>query len=294
MRGCGDCISVLIMAFLMVSLLALLVVMVEILMLWLPLILVVALLVFMVVGRKVKKSRKPEITNEAKKQVLTQQNPDIEIAQNLAEAKNTDSITNLPSDTTIVTHRPMLKIRKPNYVIDVFNQFVALDFETTGLDFEKDKIIEIAALRFKDKTVVDKFVMLVNPQKRIPPIVVRKTGINNAMVKDKPTINEVLPRLLQFIGEDPIVAHNASFDLSFLKYNVVLFHGKDIIRNPVVDTLELSKQLFSNYDIGNYRLETVAKHIGINVENLHRAEADAYAAAQIYLYWCEKWLRSLK
>ena len=96
---------------------------------------------------------------------------------------------------------------------------VALDLETTGLDPSRDTIIEIGAVRFQGDRVLDRFVTLVNPQRSIPLRITQITGIRNADVANAPVLAAVLPELLAFVTSDvaAIVAHNAGFDLGFLR-----------------------------------------------------------------------------
>ena len=96
--------------------------------------------------------------------------------------------------------------------------YVAIDFETTGLDSESDKIIEVAAVRFEGGEVSDSFSSLVNPGRSIPEFIVNLTGINDDMVANSRSEKEVVPKLASFIGDDPIVAHNINFDYSFYSF----------------------------------------------------------------------------
>ena len=111
---------------------------------------------------------------------------------------------------------------------------VALDLETTGLYTSRDTIIEIGAVRFQGYCVLDRFVTLVNPQRSIPLRITQITGIRNADVAGAPVLAAVLPELLAFVASDvaAIVAHNAGFDLGFLRAAGVQFH------RPVYDTFE--------------------------------------------------------
>src|SRR5210317_2226828 len=97
--------------------------------------------------------------------------------------------------------------------------YVILDLETTGLSKHYHKITEIAAMKIKDNEIVDKFEALVNPQVPIPKFITRLTGITNEMVENEPTIDEIMPKFLEFLEDHPIVAHNATFDHGFLSEN---------------------------------------------------------------------------
>lgn len=161
-----------------------------------------------------------------------------------------------------------------------FSDFVAIDFETTGFSPEYDKIIEIGATKVLDGEIVDHYSALVNPGVSLPSKIVKITGIDDSMLFDKPSIDIVMPDFLDFISDLPIVAHNASFDMKFLLNNV---NGK--INNTVVDTLKLCRNY---YAFENNKLKTVVENLDIKTDNLHRALADSYAAAHVYLKCKEK------
>src|SRR5512134_3777992 len=95
--------------------------------------------------------------------------------------------------------------------------FVALDLETTGLDPDRDTILEIGAVKFKGSRIEGEYATLVNPGRPIPPFVARLTGINDAMVANAPPIRQALPALREFVGDAIIVGHNIKFDLAFLR-----------------------------------------------------------------------------
>jgi len=159
------------------------------------------------------------------------------------------------------------------------NEFVVIDLETTGLDAKLDDIIEIAAVRYKDKKIIDSYTTLVNPLKPIPEHITKINGITNEMVKNAPTIEEALPKLIDFISDSIIVAHNASFDLKFLKSHAARMGIE--ISNPYTDTLTLSRKVFP--ELENHKLTTVANHIGFYADTFHRAYNDAMACGQILL-----------
>ena len=126
-----------------------------------------------------------------------------------------------------------------NYVCNgSYKSFVCLDFETTGLSGSKDNVTEIGAVKVLDGEVVQRFSTLVNPGRPIPPRVVALTGITNDMVEDYPRIHELLPMFLGFLGNLPLVCHNAKFDCKFLERDLCAM-GRSI-ENPVDDTLQLS------------------------------------------------------
>ena len=159
------------------------------------------------------------------------------------------------------------------------DSFIVFDIETTGLSFKHDKITEIGAIKINNGEVVDQFSALVNPGVKIPQKIIELTGITDEMVKNKATIDEVLPKFLEFIGQNPIVAHNANFDTSFIKENCSLLNLN--FNNPILDTLSLSRLLVPK--LKRYKLNNLAKHFKVNLENHHRAVDDAKATAEIFI-----------
>ncbi len=150
--------------------------------------------------------------------------------------------------------------------------FIAFDFETTGLDPVQDRIIEIAALRFENGEVVDEFVTLVNPQKTISNFITEITGISNDMVKDSPVEEDIVHEFHDFLGNDPLVAHNISFDIGFLR---ALWgrHEKVESEHELYDTLPLARSLM--YDNPAFNLGTTADIFGLDSSGSHRARKDA-------------------
>ncbi len=156
--------------------------------------------------------------------------------------------------------------------------FVAFDLETTGFA-PPCKIIEIGAVKVLNNKIVDQFQTFVNPCCIIPGNITGLTGINQKMVDKAPTIEEVLPSFIQFIGNFPIAAHNASFDMKFIRHEAVKL-GRPLI-NQVIDTLALSRSYFPF--LANHKLNTVVRHLGLVNELEHRGLYDAMAVAQILL-----------
>jgi DNA polymerase-3 subunit epsilon/ATP-dependent DNA helicase DinG len=134
-----------------------------------------------------------------------------------------------------------------------------------------DAVIEIGAARVSGKRVVETWQTLVNPHRPVPPFIVGLTGINDDMLRDAPSIEQVIPQLAQFAGGDPIVGHNIRFDLSFLQPHGIL------AQNVIVDTYELAAVLMPGSP--RYNLGTVGKSLGIAIPNSHRASDDALLSA---------------
>ena len=154
--------------------------------------------------------------------------------------------------------------------------YVALDLETTGLDANRDAIIEVGAVRFQEDRILDVFTTLVNPQRPIPRQITQITGIRTADVSAAPTIDVVTPELLAFVGSDvtAIIAHNATFDLGFLRSAGVSF------RRPAFDTWELASILLPRQ--ASYSLGGLCQYFSIPLEDAHRAPDDAEATARLF------------
>ncbi|TDT61571.1 PolC-type DNA polymerase III [Fonticella tunisiensis] len=158
-------------------------------------------------------------------------------------------------------------------------EFVVFDIETTGFNPAIEEITEIGAVKIKNYQIVDRFSTLVNPEKNIPENIVELTGITNEMVKDMPTIRDVLPKFLDFIKGCPVVAHNAKFDTGFIREKTKKL-GLNF-SNPIIDTLPLSRWLLK--DLKRHKLNIIAEHLGIKLENHHRAVDDAEATALVFI-----------
>ena len=159
------------------------------------------------------------------------------------------------------------------------DDFVVFDIETTGFSRFNDKIIEIGAVKISKGQVVDNYSTFVNPKIPIPYEITQLTSIGDDMVIDAPTIEEVLPEFLDFCKGSVMVAHNASFDMGFITRNAKV-QGLDR-EFTYIDTVGLSRILLPN--LSRYRLNTVAKALGISLENHHRAVDDAAATSEIFI-----------
>ena len=156
--------------------------------------------------------------------------------------------------------------------------YCVLDLETTGISITTEKITEVGIMKVKNGEVIDEFEMFVNPEKPIPQRVVEVTNITDEMVKDAETIDKVFPKILEFVGDSIIVAHNASFDVGFLKHNAKLLGYE--FNNTYIDTLPLAKDLFP--DLKKYKLGKIADSLGIEVDVAHRALADVDTTVKVF------------
>lgn len=161
------------------------------------------------------------------------------------------------------------------------SNYVVIDVETTGLDPEKDRIIELAAVRVVRNEVVETFTSLVNPEIEISDFISNLTGITNEMLADAPRIQDILPSFLDFIGDAVVLGHNVVFDVKFV-YCACMRCFSDGFPNNFADTLRWSRRLFPEYR--SHKLKDLIKRFDITVDDQHRALSDALAAHQCYQY----------
>ena len=160
------------------------------------------------------------------------------------------------------------------------DRFIAFDFETTGLQVETDRAIEVAAIMFKDGKPAEKFVTLINPQIPISDLIADITGITNEMVTEAPLEKEIIDDLFEFLGDYPIVAHNTPFDLSFLRA-MAERHNKDFIERKCYDTLTLSRAFL--FFQPTHNLSAVSEYFNLSSEGAHRAEKDTENCGEVFI-----------
>ena len=156
--------------------------------------------------------------------------------------------------------------------------YVIVDIETTGGKYNQEGITEIAIYKYDGHDIVDKFVSLVNPQKKIQEFVVKLTGITDKMVKNAPKFEEIAKRIIEITENTILVAHNTSFDYRILREEYRRL-GYDYRRNTL-DTVQLSKDLIPGLE--SYSLGKLCKSLGIPVSNRHRADGDAFATVSLF------------
>ena len=162
--------------------------------------------------------------------------------------------------------------------------YCVLDLETTGISITVEKITEIGIMKVKNGEVIDEFECFVNPEKPIPQRVVEVTNITDEMVKDAETIDKVFPKVLEFLGDSIIVAHNANFDVGFLKHTAKQLGYE--FNYTYLDTLPLAKDLFP--DLKKYKLGKIADSLGIEVDVAHRALADVDTTVKVFNVMLQK------
>ena len=160
----------------------------------------------------------------------------------------------------------------------LMDSFVVFDIETTGFSSVTNHIIEIGAVKVENGKIVDRFSTYVNPQEPIPYRITKLTTITDADVMDAPTIDQVLPEFFAFCEGCVLVAHNASFDIGFIKENARRLGLPYAYTH--VDTLAMARVLLPQ--LAKFTLDHVAKTVGVSLENHHRAVDDAEATAEIF------------
>ena len=163
-------------------------------------------------------------------------------------------------------------------------EFVVFDLETTGLKPTTEEITEIAAVLVREGEIRDSFQTYVNPHKPIPPEITELTGISDETVADAPDLPEALDKFFAFLGDRVLVAHNAGFDLSFLK---AACKRLEIEREfTYIDTLEMSRIMLPH--LNRFKLNILAKELQVGPFEHHRASEDAAVLARIWIKLLEK------
>ena len=169
--------------------------------------------------------------------------------------------------------------KNPILIRDILDDYTVIDLETTGLNSQQDEIIEIAAVRVRNKKIVDEYSSLVNPHKRLDYSIVRLTGITDDMLEHERDISQVMPEFLNFVGDDIILGHNiVGFDLGFIKK-----HAK--FSNTCLDTLWAAQSILKSTS-GN-KLVDLCHRFNIPQNNAHRALSDCISTHYVYQKICD-------
>lgn len=173
--------------------------------------------------------------------------------------------------------KKVLRFQAPAHSPVNTSRLVIFDFETTGLDFQRDQIIEIGGLLTENGRIVDEFSSLIKPDQPLSETIVKITGITDAMLKDKPSIDQVLPDFLKFIEGSILVAHNAEFDMAFLKAAAERLGYQ--LDWPCFCTLKLARFVLPELESRN--LDTLAQHFGLTFEARHRSIGDCKVTSAV-------------
>lgn len=173
------------------------------------------------------------------------------------------------------------------------SDYTVIDIETTGFDPKFDEIIEIGAIKVRNNTIIEKFESLIKPNgyfcdddngievfEYVDDFITNLTGITNEMLETAPSLEEVLPKYIDFIGDDIVIGHNVHFDINFL-YDVMLKLVDHEFSNDLVDLLRLSRRVYPEYK--NHKLETVAKNLDVDISNKHRSLRDCEITYESYI-----------
>lgn len=180
---------------------------------------------------------------------------------------------------SIIEREKIERALKGKSTIDLLNDYIVFDIETTGLDSSYDEIIEIGAIKVKNNKIISKFNSLVKPQNEIEEYITELTGITNEMVKDAPTIEEILPDFMNYIGSNILIGHNVNFDINFIYDN--LYRNKfDVLTNDFIDTMRISRKLLPY--LQHHRLIDLAKYFEIDSTNNHRSLKDCEITMNVY------------
>jgi DNA polymerase III subunit epsilon len=163
--------------------------------------------------------------------------------------------------------------------------FAVVDIETTGAVAGRDGITEIALVAVASGRITRRWSTFINPAKPIPVFITQLTGITDDMVSDAPPIGEMLPTIVELVGDSVLVGHNVRFDAHFIDTELCR-HGKAPLSNIKLDTLTLARRTIA--EVPNYKLGTLTRELGIDVERHHRALADATATAELLLHCIKK------
>lgn len=167
------------------------------------------------------------------------------------------------------------------------NDYIVLDFETTGIDTYSDDITEFTFLKYHNHKLVDELSHLVNPKRKIPDNVSKITGITDEMVKNEKSIDYYIDEIINFIDSYTLIGHNISkFDYYFLK-NAIKRNKKltKDLNYECVDTLIMARKLIN--DVENHKLETLKKYLNIELIS-HRSKQDCEVTAQLFEYMIKK------
>ena len=189
-------------------------------------------------------------------------------------------VNDTAADTSKVIFGPKGNIKHCSFQ----DEFCVFDIETTGLSLADDKITEIGAVIVKDGQIVDRYNSLVNPEKLIPQDVVDLTHITNEMVENERTIIDVLPEFLNFVGDRILVAHNAKFDIGFIRKMCDMMEIP--FKYTYIDTVALSR--YVNPELKRHKLNIIAEHYKLGDFNHHRACDDAEMLGEILVRMFDK------
>ena len=173
---------------------------------------------------------------------------------------------------------------KGKSLIEDLNNYTVVDIETTGMSWNFSKILEISALKVRNKEITEEFSELINPHEPIPYFIKNLTGITDEMVCDALELDEVLLKFKDFLREDIIVGHNVNFDVNFLYDNFLNVLNKPM-QNNFVDTLRISRKLLP--ELKHHKLDNLTQYYNIKARDKHRALNDCVLTNNVYIDMCK-------
>ena len=173
---------------------------------------------------------------------------------------------------------------KGKSLIEDLNNYTVVDIETTGMSWKFSKILEISALKVRNKEITEEFSELINPHEPIPYFIKNLTGITDEMVCDALELDEVLLKFKDFLREDIIVGHNVNFDVNFLYDNFLNVLNKPM-QNNFVDTLRISRKLLP--ELKHHKLDNLTQYYNIKARDKHRALNDCVLTNKVYIDMCK-------
>lgn len=177
------------------------------------------------------------------------------------------------------------RIYKGKSLIKNITDYTVIDIETTSLDSLSGEILEISAIKVKNKEVVDTFSKLIKVNEEIGPFTTNLTGITNEMVLNEgENLIDVLTSFSNFLEDDIIIGHNVNFDINFL-YDSMEKNLGEVLTNDYIDTLRLSRKLLPN--LSHHRLDDLIEYFNLNKRDLHRALNDCILTNEVYLSLCD-------
>lgn len=183
----------------------------------------------------------------------------------------------------------MLGNKRGNPLRDNVADYIVFDLETTGISPAYDAIIEISAVKVENRKVVDTFSSLVNPKRPIPYAATAVNGITDTMVEGEPTLEEILPKFIDFIGDSILVGHNIhSFDMKFIWNAAEALYGKTIT-NQYIDTLPMARSCLTQ--LRHHRLVDIAAYYKISTVGAHRALADCMMNQKCYEQLAKEYIK---
>lgn len=208
---------------------------------------------------------------ESKKKTNIETPKKVEIKKEDIEKENKQS----PKQISIYKRNLKDRKNKYNYINRDLKNYIVIDTETTGLSAQRDHIIEICALKIKNGKIIDNYTSLVNPGIMIPKSSIKIHGITDDMVVDAPTIEQVLPEFLDFIGNQPLIGHNLSFDLRFINSYL-----NENINHSLADTMLIARKKLSF--LPNHKLITLIEYFELGESQEHRSLSDCVYTYKVY------------